>query len=256
LAVVFFLVFGFVDANFLAANLTKFVTGGWFSVGITLIITAVLVTWRLGRHAMVEEQRTMSRPMSELYKAREERDDTGSIVQIIKPVEVTTPLLICFSSTPDAIPAAFAHFSRRLPVRPRNVVFVTVQAVNVAFVETHLELEPIEGQERIYRLVVHHGYSERPPLARKIAAFIIRTLDCFPDAARFFPPPSDAELLRFVDPTFVVGHDRVVAKPQSSTRHLLFVEMFQVLYQFSRSPANMLAIPPESALEVGLRVPI
>jgi len=255
-ALLFFVSFGLIDANFLAANLTKFVTGGWFSVVVTLIITSILLVWRVGRFAMVEQQRKLNMPLDLLYAPREQFDDTGSLKQIIHPVDVSTPLLICFSSTTDMIPAAFYHFSQRLPVRPRNLVFVTVQAVNVAFVEPELKLQDVEGHHNVYRLVIQHGYCERSPSARKLAAYIIRELDCAPDMVNYFPPPTDAELVRFVNPTFVIGRDRVVAKKNAGFFHTVAVEMFQVLYFFSRPAAILLAIPADSALEVGMQIPI
>lgn len=256
LGILFFCIFGLVDANFLAANLTKFVTGGWFSVMICLVISTILMVWRIGRFAMVDEQKKLNHPMSDLYKDREEVDVTGTVKRIVPTVDVSTPLLICFSSTVDVVPAAFFHFTQRIPVRPKNVVFVTVQAVNVAFVHTELKVEKVEGQARVYRMTVSHGYSERPPSARKLAAFLIKELDCAPDMMDYFPPPSDSELVRFVDPTFVIGRDRVVTKPKSGMLHTFAVDIFQVLSVFSRPASALLDVPPESTLEVGLQVAI
>jgi len=254
--ILFFCTFGVIDANFLAANLTKFVSGGWFSVVVTVFITSILLVWRFGRYAMVQEQQRLARPMSELFAPKEVKDNTGTIQRTIPFVDIDTPLLICFSSTTNNIPAAFAHFLHRLPIRPRNLVFVTISAVNVAFVERELVLTHEESFENVYRLIVYHGYSERPPSAKRIAAFIIRELDCAPSAVNMFPPPTDGELLRFVDPTFVIGHDRVVPKPNTGLARTLLIDMFQALLFFSRPAAALMSVPPSSTLEVGLQVQI
>lgn len=264
--VVFILAFGSIDANFLAANLTKFLTGGWFSIAITLLLTCILIVWRWGRFRMVEAQKMLNMPMDELYGPRVEKDDTGTITQVISPLDVETPLLIVFSTVTGSVPAAFSHFTKRIPVRPRNVVFVTIATVNVAFVEQDLLLTKIECHNggELYKLVVHHGYCERPPCANKLAAFLIRKLmdddpeDPSPigEMLRYFPPPTDSELFRYIDPTFVVGRDRAVSKAGASILHQLLVEFFQILLFFSRPASAVLAVPPENVLEVGIQVQI
>lgn len=255
-SILFLVSFGIIDANFLAANLTKFVTGGWFSVALTLIITSILLIWRFGRHRMVEEQKKLNHPMSDLFAPRVEKDDTGTVTQVIEAVDVTTPLVIVFSSNLESVPAAFYHFTRRMPMRPRNVVFVNISAVNVAFVEQEFKLTTVPELRRVYRLLINHGYAERPPSAKRIAAFLIRELDCALDNVRYFPPPSDSELFRYIDPTFVVGRDRVVAKPGTNLFHILLVDCFQVLLFFSKPGSAALNIPPINTLEVGLQIAI
>lgn len=254
--ILFFCVFGVIDANFLAANLTKFVTGGWFSVVLVLLITAVVIIWRYGRSRMLEEQKLLNHPMTDLYTPRVVKDDTGTVTRVVDVIEVPTPLLIVFTSNLETVPAAFYHFTERMPVRPKNVVFVSVAAVNVAFVENEFKLTAVEGCKRVYRLLINHGYSERPPSARRIAAFIIRELDCVPEEARHFPPPSDAELFRFVNPTFVIGRDKAVAKAKSNIFHLLLVDCFQVLLYSSKPGSALLNVPPDNTLEVGLQIAI
>jgi KUP system potassium uptake protein len=252
----FFLVFGFIDANFLAANLLKFVTGGWFSVIVTFVITCVLMVWRMGRSRLLETQSALNRPVNELFSTQTVQDDTGVVKQVFKVTDVDTELVICFSSSFDTIPASFVHFNRRFPIRPRHLVFITVVTVNVAFVESEPDMVQVEGHQHVYRLLVKHGYAERPPSAKKLATLIIRELQCYPDAVNFFPPPSEEELFRFVNPTFIVGRDRVALKEGSNFFHRIWVEMFQVLAFFSRSPVTALNVPPESTLEVGLQVAI
>jgi len=247
----FFLVFGFVDVNFFAANLLKFTTGGWFSVTITLIITLILMIWRMGRSRVVKIQEDMSRPLSELFVVHQ-----GEKVIDLNVSDIDSKLLICFSSSLDTVPAAFAHFIHRFPVRPRNLAFVTVVAVNVSFVEDKMEMSPFPDDPNVYRVIIKNGYAERPPSARTIAARIIREIDSLSERFRSLPPASDEEILAYVDPTFVVGRDRVTLKSNTGMFHQLWVHLFQILALVSRSPVGMLDVPPESLLEVGIQVPI
>lgn len=255
-SVLFFLAFGVIDANFLAANLTKFVTGGWFSVALTILISSILLIWRSGRSRMMHEQKKLNHPMTDLFAPRMEKDDTGTVTQVFEYVDIPTPLIIVFSSTLEVVPAAYYHFTRRIPVRPRNVVFVTVTAVNVAFVAQEFKLTLVPELKNVYRLLITHGYSERPPSANRLAGFLIRELEGMSDGRSSTSPPSESELLRYIDPTFIVGRDRVMSKPGSNSIHAFFVDCFQLLLLCSKPGAAGLNVPPNNTLEVSLQIQI
>lgn len=248
-AIAFFLVFGFVDANFLAANLLKFTTGGWFSVMITLFLALTLSTWRYGRIMMKEAQGKMTVSESDLFVVTRPRRPSDD-VPLLQMDGVN--LMICFSSTTERVPAAVVHFLKRLPVRPRILALVTVSVVNIPFVERAFECHMIPGFDNVWRIVVHHGYAEVPPDASKIAVQIAIETNCLQLGSSI--PPADAEILDMVDPTYVVGNDHVYCNNNSSILHRIFVGVFSMLLKLSRSPLSALNVPHESTLEIGVQV--
>jgi len=251
LSIVFFLIFGFVDANFLAANLLKFTTGGWFSVTLSTVLVLVLITWRYGRNKMTQAQAKMTVSEADLFVVNRPRRPSED-VPLLQMDAVS--LMICFSSSTERVPAAVVHFLKRLPVRPRVLALVTVTVVDIPFVERAFVCHKIAGFENVYRVIVYHGYAEVSPEAANIAVQIAIQANCLQLGSA--SPPSDAEILDMVDPTFVVGQDHVYCAKGSSTFHRFAVACFSALLKFSRSPLAPLNLPPESTLEIGVQVEI
>jgi K+ transporter len=86
-----------------------------------------------------------------------------------------------FSSTPTMIPSAFAHLIRRIPFRPKTLVFITVVSVNVARVHDGLTVSAVGVLEGVHRAVLNVGYAQAVPDMAKLAARILRKL-------RYMPP--------------------------------------------------------------------
>jgi len=311
-ALAFLLFFGLVDGAFLSANLLKVPEGGWFSVLLAGIFTIVLSVWRSGRLRMVKAQARMTLPDAELFGSLAPARARGAALLAhrnpaavypgLAPVGASVPrrgggggtvadvlgeaavpvlphkLVICYSSTASAIPAAFAHFLERMPVRPEFLVLVTAVAVNVPFVVDGVSVEPLAQFENVYRAIVSYGYFEPTPNAVVVTAAVARAVGLQPYAAvggvsggeakPFFgllpdaaAPLEDDEresdaLVRSLNPTFVVGRDSVEPAPGSGALHRAFVFCFSVLLATSRSAASMLGVPNDLLLEVGLRVPV
>jgi len=258
LAVIFFAFFGFVDANFLAANLLKFTTGGWFSIMITLVLATVLSIWRYGRVKMMEAQTKMTVLESDLNllntnNSSNNREQSEDLPLLLQKTDINSAmnLMICFSSTTERVPAALVHFLKRMSIRPRVLALVTVSVVDIPYATSSFHCHKISGFDNIYRVIFYHGYAEVPPEASKIAVQIAIEANCLqPESAA----ASDEEILNTVDPTYVVGKDRVYCANNSSILHRVFVSVFNVLLKVSRSPLASLNLPPERTLEIGVQV--
>jgi len=251
LGVLFFITFGFIDANFLAANLLKFPNGGWFSVTVTVVLSIILLTWRSGRKQMVKSQQAMTVSDADLFILHRPRNHSDD-VPLLQMDGVN--LMICFSSATERVPAALVHFLKRLPVRPRFLALVTITVAPVPFVEQVYDIHPMLSYENVFRVLVYHGYSEVPPSADKIAVKIALEADCLHLGSA--APPSATEILEMVDPTYVVGNDSVYCVSGATCLHRTFVEAFSTLLRVSRSPLTQLHVPPESTLEIGVQVEI
>ncbi|CAG8851360.1 25395_t:CDS:1, partial [Racocetra persica] len=47
-SIIFFIIFGVVDASFLSATLVKVQNGGWLTIAIALLLTFIMLIWRWG----------------------------------------------------------------------------------------------------------------------------------------------------------------------------------------------------------------
>ncbi|KAH9249669.1 hypothetical protein BASA81_012638 [Batrachochytrium salamandrivorans] len=238
----FGLVFGFVDGNFLAANLLKFTTGGWFSVVLMVGLSLVLFVWRWGKTRTTQEQAKTKVQLANLTVPMQTMD---------------SELLVCMSGVgnQDTAPASLVHFLHRVPCRPTHLVLLTVKTVNVGFVDAEFVLSPIPGIDKMYHMAVYHGYAEDPPKLEALLGRMIQEL-CLPQELVQFPPVPDSELVAKIDPTVLVGRDVVVAKPDAGFGKRWLVFGFQLLLRGSRSPLANLRIQPDATLEIGLTVAI
>ena len=240
-ALVFGAFFGLIDGTFLAANLLKFTSGAWIAVTISIVIAGVLLVWRWGRARTVAKQAEMAVPFTELFL-----DSNG-----LAPLP--GKMLIYYSSVSDRVPAAFSHFLQQLPVRPATVVFTTITAVDVPFVEDEITLTPVPEHAGVYRASVVRGYFEATPDATLVAARLIRMI---PGAVPkdLGEGATDEELLARVRPAFMLGRDHVACEEHASLWHRATVVMYQALCTLSRSATDVLRLPVDSAVEVGLLV--
>jgi len=248
LALAFFLFFGFVDFNFLAANLLKFSSGGWFSVTMACVLAVILLTWRHGRLMMLKSQMDMTVSESDLFVLSRSRKVEVPLLTMGDDVN----LLVCFSGTSERVPASLVHFLKRLPVRPRVIALVTVLVGEVPFVDRLYDCHKMAAHDNAYRVIVYHGYAEKPPTASQIAVKIALEANCLQLAAA----PSDEEILELVNPTYVVGHDHVYCAKTAHWGHRGVVRLFSGLLKFCRSPLEPLQLPPTSTLEIGVQVQI
>ena len=81
-----------------------------------------------------------------------------------------------YTSISDAVPAAFVHMVRLLPIRPEHLIFVTIDVVNLPRVESLMKFGPVPGLPGVYRAVVIIGYMETPPIAARLAPRLLRAL--------------------------------------------------------------------------------
>ena len=100
------------------------------------------------------------------------------------PMPLVPGVFFYFSSTSGLVPAAFAHLIRRIPFRPKLLVFITMTSVNVSRVEDGLTVSPVGELEGIYRAVLNVGYAQGMPDMAILAARILRKLHYIPPSLR------------------------------------------------------------------------
>ena len=245
-SVLFFLFFGLIDVSFLGANLLKFVTGGWFTVMMATIFASLQFLWRWGRLKMLDQQQIM---------ARNVQDYSFETYENEKAPEKSVSMLLCFSSVSSRIPANFVHFQEMIYPRYKYLIFVTMQAVNVASIELEVKLNKPRELENIYTAVVNYGYADKPPSANEIVLALINLIGVTPPGAEF-GLHTDEELLSYVKPVFIIGRDHVVSQPNRWFIHRMLVEAFAILLFFTKSALSFFSLPPDQTLEVGINISI
>jgi K+ transporter len=126
-------VFLVIDGAFLGANLVKIADGGWVPLSIALALLACTLIWRDGRRrlASLTKRRTIS------VDAFLDRTD----VQSARRVPGTGVFL---TSGTTGVPPTLAHHLERVGILHREVVLLTVQTLDVPFVQPSHRLRVTE----------------------------------------------------------------------------------------------------------------
>ncbi|MGE5336064.1 MAG: potassium transporter Kup [Nitrososphaerota archaeon] len=156
-------VVGFVllDLLFLAANLPKIATGGWFPMLVGAVVLLLLTTWHRGRELVTAErvrtEGSLSEFIEEMHRSGPPTRIKGTAV-FLSPSKETTPLALRVAQT-------------RLRAIPEEVVILTVDIQNVPTVldAERAELDHLgDPDDGFSHLTLRYGYQEKPDVPRGI----------------------------------------------------------------------------------------
>jgi KUP system potassium uptake protein len=145
-----------IDLVFFSANTLKVVEGGWVPLAMGLGLTALMTSWKRGRDLLLARWQQDSMPLA-LFLARLPQSRT-----------VRVPGLAVFlTGQPDYVPTSLLHNLKHNKVLHEQVLFVTVQNLDVPGVPADQRAEVSELAAGIYRVILRFGFMESPniPLA-------------------------------------------------------------------------------------------
>jgi KUP system potassium uptake protein len=148
--------FFLIDIVFFSANTLKVVEGGWVPLALGLGLTALMTSWKRGRDLMLARWQQDSMPLA-LFLARLPQSRT-----------VRVPGLAVFlTGQPDFVPTSLLHNLKHNKVLHQQVLFVTVQNLDVPAATPDHRAEVAELSPGIYRVILRFGFMESPniPLA-------------------------------------------------------------------------------------------
>lgn len=225
-----FLVFGFfflLDGTFFAANSLKIVEGGWVPLVIGGALIAVMTTWRRGRDLMLARWQQDSLPLATF------------IARLPQSRMVRVPGIAVFlTGNPDYVPGALLHNLKHNKVLHEQVLFVTVNNIDVPEVlpehRTHIE----DLGAGCYRVVLSYGFKESPNIPRAL------------ETLRDQNVPFDA-----MQVSYFLGRDTLVQAmvPKMS---LWRMWLFLAMARNAVSATEFFRIPPDRVVELGVRVAI
>ncbi len=213
------------DVPFFAANLFKFVDGGYVPVIVAAVLTVVMITWNRGRRIYAERAATIAPPpdvfLTEL---------PGKLAARIPGCGIfLTGQLV-------GVPLSLVHYVGRIHVLPENVILLTIDVVHTPHAAANaMRLEPLG--DGIVRLTIERGFMDAPHIA----------------------PLLDRAIARFdlaVDPqtvTYCLGRETFLATAAGSMGKVSET-LFAFLVRNARSATMHFRIPPEQVIEIGLQI--
>jgi KUP system potassium uptake protein len=155
--------FLFLDTTFLAANLLKVFSGGWFPLLLGALLMVVMLTWRRGSRLLFEKTRRLEVPLSTIIDSLEK-----------KPLPRVPGTAIFLTGDPFSTPTALLHSLKHYKVLHENNVILTVLTEQTPRIDPD-ERVVFEGLSPTFsRLTIRYGFMETPNIPRALA--IVRKL--------------------------------------------------------------------------------
>jgi KUP system potassium uptake protein len=222
------LVFGgflLIDGSFFAANTLKIVEGGYVPLLIATVLTAVMTSWRRGRRLVLDRMKHDSLPLSS-FLARLPKSSIHRIPGVA----------VFMSSNAAVVPPALLHNLKHNKVLHEKVVFVTIENLDVPYVEGEARVTVTELIPQIFRVILRFGFMESPNIPRSLEAI---------------------EDLHFesMKASYFLGRGRLVS---SKVPKLPFWRMwlFLTMTRNASSPMDVYHIPSDRVVELGVRIAI
>ncbi|MBI2812715.1 MAG: KUP/HAK/KT family potassium transporter [Opitutae bacterium] len=150
------------DTTFFAANLHKFIDGGWLPIAIGLAVLTIMHTWRRGKDEIFRR----------IYANEITEDELCKIASSDRIVRVRGTAVF-MAGNPTGTPLVLLHHVKANKVLHETVLLLSVVTEDVPNVPDGARLEVREIGEGVWRAIARYGYMESPDvtaLMEKIGA--------------------------------------------------------------------------------------
>ena len=148
-----------IDVAFFAANLLKFLDGGYVPIALSLASMVLMWTWMRGSGILVAKTHRDSLPTRELIRMLEKS----------KPTRVSGTAIF-LTSDPDVAPSALMHNLKHNKVLHERVLVMSVKTESTPRVSPSHRYELEKLSSDFTRVVLHFGYMESPRIPNALAA--------------------------------------------------------------------------------------
>ena len=219
--------FAVVDVVFLAANVDKVPSGGWFPLVVGGVIHLTMTTWRRGRELV--------------FRATGDgRLGIGTLLEQLASdgAQRVAGTAVYLHATAGQVPPALLTDLRRNHVLHRRIVLVAVQVTRDARVPVARRATVDDLGSGFVQIVLRFGFAEEPDVPAALSGIV---------------DPAYGHQAR--DTTYVIGDDEVLATPGTGMplwRERMFVSMLRN----TASAANHFRLPADAVVRVGRHVAI
>lgn len=219
-----------VDLTFFLVNLAKIPGGGWFTLGVALVIFIMLTTWKAGRVSLLGRFARDALPV-EMFLA-----------SVSKRAERVPGTAIFLTATRTGVPMALMHNLKHNKVIHERVVICTVVIEEVPSVAADRRIEMLPISDGFCRLILRYGFMEEPNIPKALAQ--ARS----DDLGFFYEPMSISYFLS--RETLLPGLGKAKRKDWAYWREQLFAWMAHS----SAGSLDFFHLPPNRVVELGTQV--
>ena len=216
-----------IDLLFLASNLLKIPTGGWFPLAIGIWCFTLMLTWKQGRRLMSDA-------------LREQAIDLPSFLQavFVNPPTRVEGSAVFLSSEPGITPNALLHNLKHNKVLHAQNLFVTVRHHEKPWVpfDKRLELESLGN--RCWQVTLHFGFKNEPDVP-----FALQLLE------------THGIHLDDMQTSYFLSRDQVIPTLRGGMA-LWREKLFASMHRNAGAAADFLSLPTNRIVELGSKVEI
>lgn len=216
------------DLVFFSANAVKLLEGGWFPLAIAAVIAFLMLTWRTGL-ALVESARVHLREEEGVFLGA--LNDGGTCLR-------TDGIGAFLSASVDGVPLSLSHHIRRNRAVQQRLVLVSVQTLEVPFVDDDDRAVVRRLAEGIDRVILRFGFMEDMAIPRG--------LEC----TKLFTAPEMDEI------SYYIGRETVIADAKIPGMAPWRESLFMSMQRNTAPTGSSFCIPSSQLVEIGTEVRI
>jgi len=220
--------FVLVDGAFLAANLAKFIEGGYVPVALAIAVYSIMLVWHTGAREIGRRLSEVVVPVAE-FMARIERDR-------IPRVPGTAVFL---TRTQRDVPPVLVWHLKQNRALHEKLVALTVVTESIPWIDEERRLAFAKLAPNFWRITARFGFMERPDIPAILAG-----------AHR------DGCTLDLHDVTYYVGHETVVPREDHAGLPRWVELMYAAMQRNAAHVSEYFRLPRDSVVELGREVSI
>lgn len=207
---------------FFAANMTKFVHGGWIPLVTAILIFILLSTWKTGSELLGEQRRKINMTLRKFVN------------EVLPTVPRIPGTAIYLSSSAGLVPSRLFYNLKHYKVLHEQLIFLHVNNEEIPYVAEEERLQVLGLASGLYTIAIRFGFREEPDLSKALQQAALYQLNI----------PSDASF--FIARTSVVSCEGIL--PYWRCR------LFAWMMRQSESAATYFRIAPNQVVELGTQV--
>ncbi len=223
-----------VEVSFFASNLLKIMSGGWFSVGMGLVVFYVMSTWKAGRAYI---RKNMTNALGRLEDFIESIAMSGVLNPAYAPHRIKGTAVF-LSSVSDATPNAIvSNLTHNKVLHERNIV-MSITPAPIPYVPKSERVRVTKMSHGFYQVQAKFGFMEVPNADDVMEACKLKALPIDPERSTFF-----------------LGREAIVSARKGGLpfyRRTLFV----ALSRNAQNAAEFFKLPPGRTIEIGRQVEV
>lgn len=212
-----------IDGLFFGANALKFIDGGWFPVGFSVLILLVMMTWMRGVGAIQSHEQKHSQLLTEFVQK----------LETLQPFR-GRGTAVCLSSNDDVAPMALVLMGERLHAVPEKVICLHVRVEESPRAPKGARHHLKDLGQGIYLVTLMYGYSEEINLPAELK--------------QLFPEDDTHDRYGYLINRWSIDFDH------GGGWALWRKKLFALLLRNATPQARMFQMPPDRVMEMGSRL--